>query len=46
MASFIDGIVIGDDAKRVNTVRSKSVDEKTVTAVNKEALVTKCKGEV
>ena len=45
MASFTDGIVSGDAAKRVSTARSKNVDEKTVTAVNNEALITKCKGE-
>ncbi len=45
MASFKDGIVSGDDAKRLNILRSKSVDEKTSSAASKEALITKSKGE-
>lgn len=45
MVSFADGLVSGDDAKKVLNLRSKSVDEKTVSAASKEALATKVKGE-
>ena len=45
MASFADGIISGEDAKKVYVIRSKSVDEKTVTAVKREALITKVQGE-
>lgn len=45
MSSFTDGLVFGEEAKKVSVLRSKSVDEKTVTAIKKEALVTKVQGE-
>lgn len=45
MASFMDGLVFGEEAKKVNAARSKSVDEKTVTAAKKDALTTKVQGE-
>lgn len=45
MATFADGLVTGDEARKVNNLRSKSVDEKTVSAINKAALATKVKGE-
>ena len=45
MASFTDGLVSGDEAKKINNLRSRSVDEKTVTAANKGALATKVQGE-
>ena len=45
MASFMDGLVFGEEAKKVSIARSKSVDEKTVTAAKKDALLTKVQGE-
>lgn len=45
MAGFSDGLVQGDEAKKIYVARSKSVDEKTVTAANKNALTTKVLGE-
>ena len=45
MANFIDGLVSGDEAKKINGSRSKSVDEKTVNAVKNDALATKVQGE-
>lgn len=45
MSEFPEGLVAGDEAKKTYIVRSKSVDEKTITAVKKEALATKVKGE-
>lgn len=45
MAGFADGLVSGEEAKKVYVARSKSVDEKTVTAANKNALATKVQGE-
>lgn len=45
MAEFPNGLVNGDDAKKVYTQRAKRVDEKTVTAAKKEALTTKVQGE-
>jgi len=45
MPSFADELVVGEDAKKINTHRSKSVDEKTVTAAKKDALATKVQGE-
>lgn len=45
MSSFTDGLVFGAEAKKVSVSRSKSVDEKTVTAIKKAALATKVKGE-
>jgi DGQHR domain-containing protein len=45
MATFADGLVTGDEAKKVSNLRSKSVDEKKVTAANKGALATKVSGE-
>lgn len=44
-AEFPNGLVSDDDAKKVYVQRSKSVDEKTVTAAKKEALATKVQGE-
>lgn len=40
MAGLTDGLVQGDEAKKFYVARSKSVDEKTVTAANKNALTT------
>ncbi|MGL3709403.1 hypothetical protein ACSYAY_00865 [Leptospirillum ferriphilum] len=45
MVSFTDGLVVGDEAKKINGSRSKSVDEKTVTAGKNDALTTKVQGE-
>jgi DGQHR domain-containing protein len=45
MASFSDGLVFGDGAKKVSVARSKRVDVKTVTAAKKDALFTKVQGE-
>lgn len=45
MAVFPSGLIGGDEAKAVYGKRSKSVDEKTVTAAKKEALATKIQGE-
>lgn len=45
MAGFADGLVFGEEAKKIYVARSKSVDEKTVTAANKDALSTKVQGE-
>lgn len=45
MASFSDGLVTSENAKKVYAARSKSVDEQTVSAVNKNALVIKVQGE-
>jgi hypothetical protein len=45
MAGLTDGLVQGDEAKKIYVARSKSVDEKTVTAANKNALTTKVQGE-
>lgn len=45
MASFSDGLVSGDEAKKVYNLRSRSVDEKKVSAASKEALTTKAMGE-
>lgn len=45
MASFNDGLVSGEEAKKIYVARSKSVDEKTVSAASKEALATKVQGE-
>lgn len=45
MAGFMDGLVSGEEAKKVYIARSKSVDEKTITAANKNALATKVQGE-
>ncbi|MFZ3208866.1 MAG: hypothetical protein WA140_08525 [Geobacteraceae bacterium] len=38
MAGFTDGLVSGEEAKKINVARSKSVDEKTVTAAKKGTL--------
>ncbi len=46
MVSFTDGLVSGDQAKKIYSLRSKTVDEKTVSAVKKEALETKIQGEI
>jgi DGQHR domain-containing protein len=46
MASFEDGLVSGDEAKKVAVARAKSVDEKTVSANKKDALETKVQGEI
>jgi DGQHR domain-containing protein len=45
MASFTDGLVTGEVAKKINVARAKSVDEKSVTGVKKEALDAKVQGE-
>jgi DGQHR domain-containing protein len=45
MASFTDGLVVDEGAKKVSTARSKKVDIKTVTAAKKPALATKVQGE-
>ena len=45
MSGFSDGLVQGDEAKKIYIARSKSVDEKTVTAANSNALTTKVQGE-
>lgn len=45
MASFTNGLVSGEVAKKLNVARSKSVDEKSVTGVKKEALDAKIRGE-
>jgi len=45
MASFNDGLVSGEEAKKINVARSKSVDEKTVAAAKDDALATKVQGE-
>jgi len=45
MASFTDGLVVGDDAKKVNIIRSKNLDEKTVSATKMDALASKIQGE-
>lgn len=45
MAGFTDGLVQGTEAKKIYVARAKSVDEKTVTAANKNALTTKVQGE-
>lgn len=45
MASFDGGLISGEEARMVYVSRSKSVDEKTVSAVNVEALATKIQGE-
>jgi DNA sulfur modification protein DndB len=45
MGSFTDGLVSGDEAKTIYLARSKSVDEKTVSAANDDALATKVQGE-
>jgi len=45
MGGFTEGIISGDLAKKIYVERSKSVDEKTVTAANKDALATKVLGE-
>jgi hypothetical protein len=38
MASFTDGLVSDNEAKTIYLARSKSVDEKTVSAANADAL--------
>lgn len=45
MAGLSDGLIWGDDARKAYLVRSKGVDEKTVAALNKDALATKVMGE-
>lgn len=45
MASFNDGLVSGEEARKINVARSKSVDEKTVAAAKDDALATKVQGE-
>lgn len=45
MASFMDGLVSGDQAKKLSASRSKSFDSKTVSAAKKDALATKVQGE-
>ena len=45
MASFTDGLVSGEEARSVYVSRSKSVDEKTVSAASDNALATKVQGE-
>lgn len=45
MASFTDGLVSGEAAKKISAARAKSVDEKIVTGVKKEALESKVQGE-
>jgi DNA sulfur modification protein DndB len=45
MASFIDGLVSGEDARKVYLAKSKSVDELTIKAAKSDALDTKILGE-
>ncbi|MGA1854987.1 DGQHR domain-containing protein [Azospirillum sp. 11R-A] len=45
MAEFPNGLVRGEEAKKIYVQRAKGVDEKTVTAAKKEALATKVQGE-
>jgi DGQHR domain-containing protein len=45
MAGFDDGLIVGEEAKKISVLRAKSVDEKTITASKKEALATKVLGE-
>ena len=45
MANLSDGLVSGDGAKKIDALRYKSVDEKTVNAVKIDALSTKVQGE-
>ncbi|MDZ4200550.1 MAG: DGQHR domain-containing protein [Gallionella sp.] len=45
MASFDDGLVSDEAARIVYVSRSKSVDEKTISAANEVALATKVQGE-
>jgi DGQHR domain-containing protein len=41
----MDGLVSGESAKKVYGLRSKAVDEKTVSATNPDSLATKVQGE-
>ena len=45
MTTFSDGLVHSNEAKKIFVARSKSFDEKTVSASKKDALVTKILGE-
>lgn len=46
MATFGDGLIAGDDARKLSIIRSKNVDEKSISALKKEALETKIQGEI
>jgi len=45
MAEFPNGLVSGDESKKIYVQRAKMVDEKAITAAKKEALATKVQGE-